>query len=104
MKKRKRLIQRRRWTTTEVENALALFEDGHGYEDIAVILGRPATAIKSKLEDLRYRNSPATAGRASAELLSARDERRHAYDARDLTALICGDPPKGFSALDRRES
>lgn len=31
-----------------------------------------------------------------------REDRMHGYAARDLTATMMGDPPVGFSALDRR--
>lgn len=34
-------------------------------------------------------------------VLAERERRREAVDARDTTATLCGDPPKGYSALDR---
>lgn len=39
----------------------------------------------------------------SAELLAERDE-RYRLSPRSLTAFLCGDPPPGYSALDRRRS
>lgn len=37
--------------------------------------------------------------------LIAREQRNEGYMARDLTSTVCGDPPRGFSALDlQRES
>lgn len=33
----------------------------------------------------------------------ARIERLTAYDRRDLTGVVCGDPPVGFSALEQRQ-
>lgn len=41
-------------------------------------------------------------GRVPLDTLAERDARRIASDERDLTGTLCGDPPKGFSALDRR--
>jgi len=35
--------------------------------------------------------------------LEAQAQRLAAYDARDLTGSVCGDPPVGMSALDERE-
>lgn len=40
--------------------------------------------------------------RVPAEVLADRDAREAARDRRDQTAAFCGDPPPGFSALDRR--
>ena len=37
-----------------------------------------------------------------AAVIAERDRAEAAAELRDLTALICGDPPKGRSALDRR--
>lgn len=43
------------------------------------------------------------ASRPTEEMLRERDK-RNAAAARDLTGLIFGDPPKGYSALDRKGS
>lgn len=37
----------------------------------------------------------------SLDVLAARERRNAALDARDVTAAIMGDPPPGYSALDR---
>lgn len=42
--------------------------------------------------------------RELAPALAARDRRNVGYAARDLTGAAMGDPPVGFSALDRRGS
>lgn len=39
---------------------------------------------------------------ASSAALIERDRRKDAADRRDLTATFCGDPPVGYSALDRK--
>ncbi len=38
----------------------------------------------------------------SAHTLAQRDARKEAERLRDLTSVVFGDPPPGFSALDRR--
>ena len=40
--------------------------------------------------------------RASSAAIIERDRRRDAADRRDLTATFFGDPPSGYSALDRK--
>lgn len=42
-----------------------------------------------------------TESRPGEDILAERD-RRASAPARNLTGAICGDPPVGFSALDRR--
>jgi hypothetical protein len=44
---------------------------------------------------------PKPAARDVVARTAERDARRDAYDRRDLTATFCGDPPVGYSALDR---
>ena len=43
------------------------------------------------------------ASRPTEEMLRERDK-RNAAAARDLTGSVFGDPPKGYSALDRKGS
>jgi len=95
--------------------------------DIAAHLGRTGKSVEQKLNRLLM--SPATKERRAAmeraryakrvqkyhpyetkqivmyrptpAMLEARDAKSSA-PVRDLTALLCGDPPVGFSALERR--
>lgn len=49
------------------------------------------------------RASSALAARISDEALKDRDARKAASEARSFTQTFCGDPPIGYSALDRRK-
>lgn len=54
---------------------------------------------------IQYARAEKRAARREAglgEALIEQADRLAGYSARDLTASICGDPPVGFSALDRR--
>ena len=48
-----------------------------------------------------YENKQIVMFRPTREMIEARDI-KSAAPVRDLTALLCGDPPVGFSALERR--
>jgi hypothetical protein len=47
-------------------------------------------------------SDPAGRTRVSIAALQERDVRSAAADRRQLTGVICGDPPPGFSALDMK--
>lgn len=102
-----------RWSAEEVAKARRVYlqqvEQGNkpSYAKIAAELGPHFTAsmVKCKLRyserdvslpDIDYRRQV-----PSPESLADRD-RRIGARFRDLTAMIMGDPPIGFSALDRR--
>ncbi len=94
------------WTPAYDERALALYEDDLGYDDIAVELGVTPGAVKARIEKLLYSGKTKAEikphGHVAPELIAERDARKAAYDRRDQTATFCGDPPKGYSALDQR--
>lgn len=95
------------WTDTEVERLLFLHDDGWGVEDIAVKLARTINAVTERIgrELHRRGREQGTArinGRVSDRQEHERQRRAEGYDARDLTGVAFGDPPRGFSALDQR--
>jgi hypothetical protein len=115
---------RRPWTAAEIATAARLWAEltaagvppGPAYAEIGRALGRKPAAVqsrrknfgesfaaspRSKLPPTRVTAGEATAPRASLLLLAARDRRSAALDRRDLTARLMGDPPPGYSALDR---
>jgi hypothetical protein len=99
---------RKPWSKTELEQASEWHAKGMTYAGIGERLERSSGAIKSKLQQEIYDGVRASkfihqtgdSAKASQEMLDARDVRRAAERSRDLTAELCGDPPKGFSALD----
>lgn len=80
------------------------------YQVIARKLGRSPAAVAARFvqcgpsfAQVRQSTMNLVGGlRASPKVLADRDAYRAALDERDLTSTIMGDPPKGFSALDRR--
>ncbi|MEX2126943.1 MAG: hypothetical protein WD871_01700 [Xanthobacteraceae bacterium] len=77
-------------------------------------LGRSEMSIRAKLQTMRYddeREANDLAGRparpaadaAPPSALIERERRERARGAQDITGLTFGDPPPGFSALDRRK-
>src|ERR1700741_3378441 len=81
------------------------------YFEIGAKLNRSADSVKAALNaQLRLkgegarRRGPVIINRVPEERLADRDARLEAASCRDITAVFCGDPPKGFSALDRKRS
>jgi hypothetical protein len=90
------------WSMKELRAALRLKRKGATCADIAPVLGKTAAAIEAKLK--RYGKAPmlpVVRTRESAVGAAEAQTRRTACP-RDLTGAICGDPPVGFSALDRK--
>jgi hypothetical protein len=116
------------WLPEEVALLQKLREQNFTYRQIAERLSRPWKGVRAKLARMRmtpemrkrYNENERLRGKkflsprkvagitymapeiskVPPELLADR-EARHAAP-RDLTGLICGDPPRGFSALERR--
>jgi len=81
------------------------------FEKIDVALGRPPGSSRYKYMRLRDGKEPSagpTASGGRVELspaqLAARAARTDAANRMTLTATFFGDPPPGYSALDRRPS
>jgi hypothetical protein len=96
------------WKPEEERELVLLHDDGLGIEDIAVATGIPFGAVRARLEMLLRQRRIADGrplhirGVVPAERLADREARKAAADRRDITATFCGDPPPGFSALDKR--
>lgn len=103
---RKGIIPERQiWTRIEIENAMTLYEDDHSFEEIAHILGRSVEATKYRIHAEQAKARIAAGVTRSSISPEQEDEparRLEGYGARDITASLFGDPPRGFSALDKQ--
>lgn len=122
-----------KWTDEKVSELYRLVGEGKTHHEIAAILGVSLSRVQGRIyrdslteeqrkaqtdkkrewerrasgakpRDCReyQRASYIAASRPSAELIA--EANRRAAAPRDLTAIIFNDPPKGYSALDRRQS
>ncbi len=90
------------WTDEENATLARLVAEGKPSREIAAILNRPLHGTKSKIQYQKtgpLKRGPTTAV-APPECIAERERRLSA--PRDLTAIFMGDPPKGYSALDRK--
>ena len=95
-------MTRASWSLKEFQQALRMKRRGASCADIASALGRSTAAIETKFRSfasvkcIMPRTSEVTTvaieGQAEQVVVSSRD----------LTSVICGDPPVGHSAFDRR--
>ena len=92
------------WTQEQIARVLYLRDDeAMEFEDIAIEVGIPATACRSKYCAIKDRHRAARLGdKCPSKTLLDREARERARDSQTLTASIFGDPPPGYSALDRR--
>jgi len=116
------------WSGDHVERLLKMSAEGVPYEEIASALGRSGKAIHAKLMKLRKTPEQLRADRAKRRKYAVEQypSRKHGAGftetsrndpdedvlaernyrlgliPRDLTAAMFGDPPPGYSALDRR--
>lgn len=101
------MTERRAWTPHELMRANAWRKAGHTYAEIGSWLGRPTKVVQAKLNYSMPANSghiASSAHRRSVKLLAEAQVRREAADRRDLTQTFFGDPPVGYSALDRKRA
>jgi hypothetical protein len=96
------------WTPHEWMRAKRMRANGDSYAKIDCALGRRTGSTQGKFDYVSSQKQCVTDGdqlpglHVSSDQLAAREARRDAAARRDLTAAICGDPPRGFSELDRR--
>jgi hypothetical protein len=96
------------WPESEKAELMRLrLVEGRDWSEIAVILKRSEAAVKSKFkyEQCQPQNLKAAIGGREpvpANVLAEQTRRIAAWSQRTLTAAAMGDPPPGFSALDRR--
>lgn len=97
-------LRARPWTDKEAEDARRLYRVHKKYSTVGKILGRPASSVRSRLNDAevgeRNRSIPERTI-VPAFVLEDR-ERRYQLAPRDLTAALLGDPLPGLSALEQR--
>lgn len=96
------------WTTEEVDRLFHLrLRLGWDWSAVALDLGRTESGVKSKFKAVVFARSTATAIRVAdrdpiPDSVLNEQARRLCAVARDLTGLVMGDPPRGFSELDKR--
>lgn len=71
----------------------------YGFTDVGI---ERVISNRKAVQDARAIKRREDINRDLAPALAARDQRNIGYAARDLTGAAMGDPPVGFSALDRR--
>ncbi len=103
----------RKWTDEEHQRALDMRAKGMSDTEIGSVLGRSRVAVNNRLSGNRpYWNDrkqrPSWFKKrlkvnidVPPEVLADRDHRSYLVP-RDLTAAVMGDPPIGYSALERR--
>ena len=102
------------YTLQDLLTIETMYEAGKTYAEIAEALGRGVKGVKSRVAKFGHKaHGKPFSGRARgayyqhkpppAEALQLRAARR-AAPYRDLTAALMGDPPKGYSALDKMEN
>jgi hypothetical protein len=106
------------WTPTEIRRAAAIFqrdytdhygEDGPqgaqraAFRKIASELNRSMDSVASRYVSMgpSFSAGPRR-GTLSEQAFADKERRNAAYGQRSLTATVLGDPPPGYSALDKR--
>lgn len=109
-----RIRNRRPWLEAEEGRLMKMRADNIPFAECAKVFGRSAMSCTAKWHQLHQRER--IHGRATVDagppvktifipedVLADRDRRmRLKFAPRDLTAMFCGDPLPGASALDRR--
>lgn len=110
------------WSREQIDQLINLRQGSlregitHAWPDIATLIGRPVEHCRAKYHyEMAKRATPRRARirikddsvqrihpPTLRERLAERAVLRDASERRDLTATLCGDPPPGYSALDRR--
>lgn len=101
-------MKRPHWTDAETEIAYGLVDRRATDEECWATVGRGRMACVARVERMRSAANRLTAGPVSEGPRRipdgvAREALARAYAGpRDLTGALMGDPPKGYSALERR--
>lgn len=92
-------------SSAELDRAVAMrIDDDMDWSDIAAAFACDPhrVAVQVGIEIKRRGNDGKVTGiKCTPAQMQERDERRNGYAARDITASLFGDPPRGFSALDK---
>jgi hypothetical protein len=101
-----------RWTDDEIEKFHRLVAEGRSYRQASIAIGKGPQAGKKKVwNDARAsRANPARKPKSAGHIMPTHaptfvELRRDAYlsaPPRSLVGALMGDPPVGFSALDKR--
>jgi hypothetical protein len=108
------------WTSTDIRRAAEIwqrdFADHHGDGDgpwgaqgkvfatIAAVTRKTVGSVAGRFDAFGPSFSAGTRGGPSAQAVAELERRNAARDRRDLTSIVLGDPPPGYSALDRKRS
>lgn len=97
------------WSEADVRRLMVMRDDeAMEWEDIAAELGRPVRACSERYQTERYRAGRYLKARSekapSNKAVIDAERREAALAARSLTGSILGDPPPGYSALDRQRA
>jgi hypothetical protein len=96
----------RKWSDGEEATLRRMRDEGATRTSISAALGRSVSSIQAKIETM-LRQTVGTAGDVTRVNVpeSALVERARylAAPPRDLTGFMLGDPPVGFSALERKK-
>lgn len=101
-------MRRPHWTDEETEIAYGLVDRRATDEECRAAVGRGRMACVARIERMRNEANRLTAGPVSdgprrvPENVAQEALRRSLAPPRDLTGHMMGDPPKGYSALERR--
>lgn len=99
--------QRERWTPEKREIARDMRANNATLAEIAAEVAMSCAAVSKETQgikpDQRGRGSGELTTRIAIEVLDDRDRRRAAAHRQNLTSILFGDPPPGYSALDRRQ-
>lgn len=113
------------WSKGELQTLSRMMAEGKTPDEIAQELGCSALRVKSRLVrermteeqraaqaqrkkewikkntvDYRHCSENRASSRPPPDLIE--DAQRRSLAPRSITSMLCGDPPKGYSALDRR--
>lgn len=100
-----KLQHRPRWTDAETDAARELLKKGATDDECREVLGRSFAACRERVErvNLEVVTGPSATGpKAPPEVLA--EKARRAAAPVTITGFVFGDPPVGYSALDRRNT
>lgn len=92
------------WSAEMWQRAVELHDEGMSYDDIAGELGLTTKQVSIKFTNEHYEHKAASERSKIAPRLAERDARLAAADRRSQTAQFFGDPPPGYSALDKKRN
>lgn len=100
----RRITERRVWQSWEIDDLMMMHAKRLGTHRMAQALNRSRGAVIAQLDIQRYRQrvEEIAAERVDPAALMQREIRHAASCRQDLTGLVMGDPPPGFSALDKQ--